>query len=1340
MTGESGLVHSPQEHHDPMILTFVDQAYDARAAARDAAEARRREELNRDDGRIKRFLRNIWMGENGIAGRYYFEKYKQEALERIQQEGDINALSGDAHRIRELAQSATISRFQSEYEEMIHEAAGERREELSGNSAFGEAMKGLIRRYASGSITSPEVLREEKNRILSTLGAEDRGLLSEGGVKIDNLAQIAETVRSAVEHGESLDNILNGMKIYTGESRAGVRTEAHLNKVDRAVERLQESKVGSLVSPESISMAAAIATGVARAGKGTLLRAIGVTAIPGVVGGVLAGIRENKRVKEERAVHAREVAQGGSFSREGRRGAIEETRYDTATAVHITESLTAIMSKEEIVSDDLQQLYQILADAETRVRLSDERRIDLISFSGIANVAVERFDLDLARARAKVLLGGRISDLPEAMRNDLGIQDGDTAEQAIARSTDVLLGIEDGMTARDKAFAKLKRRRVAAAAATGFASSFLVGAAAQEAAAFASANYDGLVEHLVSVKSPSEGGSQTILEGMFHGQDASVQVNTIETSDTYVSHGMGGYGGIIDLPSNYSLENNPDGTFTVISPDGSIFASNIALEADGSLSAATIDSLRSNGAIVVDATTTITDTESVTRNLTVDEYISHHNSFTTTVQRDFWYDNDTAVFDQNELRVHWAGDRGRGSDGSVMLSTAAMTADGSYHGSESTAWAERASAGSLKFAVSASIDSQNQVFMIDVMPDGSISIPPDHPAASLFSSDETGQVVFNGAYGEVVEIRETIDGIVHMSPLATMEGDNSVAAIPTQVTAATETTVPKFSITPPDIQQTIEVPAREVEGFGGPAIIMRRPLENIARRRSEYYSQYRYGDYALNGEYADQIETFSPTLRDNPRARLDIDKELSWYRRQLADSDPRYVSEMEGLINDIPEEQQVSDGLEMIVTIPVAAASEADNIYSTLQLLSRQDSENVAKTQVLLNVNWLNDAESDPKKVATIQKTLREIERAQSDFPGLRIAVIKRVYDRVGVEKTGGVIGYAARDLHAAASFLLWKYNQARQREGGGLADPIIQRYDADIRGMSRHAWREIQRKAQQYPQADILKGVTRLGTGSYRDFSGFGMVTEMSATLSALATREGRVHTGGANFGIKASTLAAVGGLGPVVHTGVGSDDVELGRRVAAARLGAVVSGRRDGYLYDYHTPSSSTDVIKLVNGSTIETDDTRFLRRYKSGDWWQSVWSGDNGVGSFNQGAGGYSPRDQDGVATGLTSERLTDETVKTLERNISEELSYASSDRDRARVLSLIFRDAPGAYTLENRNGQCVFTLTRDGRKYLKRYIKRDKRGRRYHIGDRRRHQLYGYTANGRRRSGALMAARK
>ena len=56
--------------------------------------------------------------------------------------------------------------------------------------------------------------------------------------------------------------------------------------------------------------------------------------------------------------------------------------------------------------------------------------------------------------------------------------------------------------------------------------------------------------------------------------------------------------------------------------------------------------------------------------------------------------------------------------------------------------------GSLKFAVSASIDNQDRVFMVDIAPDGSINIPPDSPAASLFSVDEHGQMEFNGAYGE----------------------------------------------------------------------------------------------------------------------------------------------------------------------------------------------------------------------------------------------------------------------------------------------------------------------------------------------------------------------------------------------------------------------------------------------------------------------------------------------------------------------------------------------------------------------------------------------------------------
>lgn len=1327
-------------NRDPMILTFVDQTHDAEVAARDAAETRWREKLN-EGGRFRRFLRGIWMGENGIAGRFYFEKYKREALDHIQQQGDVNALYGDEASLRTAAQAATISRFQSEYDEMIHDAAGERRQELAADSAFGQAMKQLIRRYASGEITSAEALKEERGRVLDELkeNGADADIIGEGKVRIDNLTQIAEAVKGAVEHGESIDRVMEGMKIYTGESRAGVRTEAHLGKIDRAIEKLQKSKIGSLAGPETVSLAAAVALGVAHAGKGTLLRAFGVTGIPGLIGGVFAGMRENKRVKEERALHARELAQGAISLNKGRRASMEKTRYETVTASHLVETLGEIPVGEDASPEDLQQMYQALADIETRIRLSDERNIDLVSFSGATDVAIERFELDLARAQAKVELGRRLGDLPEEFRRDLGIENTDTVDQALGRSTDALLSINSDIDAKDQAFAKLKRKRVAAAA-TGFATSFLIGVAAQEGLAFASSSYDGLLEHHLHGKNPSADGTQTLLEGIFHGQSASTQTNIIETSSTYLSHDIGGHSSLLDLPDNYELVKNQDGTVNIVSPDGTIFASDITFEPDGSLSDGAIDELRAKGALVADLSHTITETETTVVELTVSEYIEKHSSETTQVTRDFWYDNDTSLFDRNELRLHWAGDNGHSPDGSINLSTAAMSSDGSFHGANSTSWAEQAQNGTLKFAVSASVDSQNQVFMIDVAPDGSINIPADHPAAKLFSINADGQTEFHGGYGEVVEIHSNEDGVTHMAPLATIVGDNSISTISTEVETAIEKTVPKFSVTPPNIEQIIDIPGREVEGFGGPVVVPRRPLENIARRlRGGYYYRGGYGERLRASEYASQVEDFSPTLRSNPEAQLNLADEMDWYRSRLAERDGQaYVNEIDQLVNSSEELTNMPETTKMIVTIPVAAASEQDNIYETLRLYNHQDDEAKSRTVILLSVNWLDDAPNDPEKAENIRKTLAEIERARRDFPSLRIAAFEKTYDRQQVEQTGGVIGYVARDLMNVALFAI------KKRIDGGLWDEnndvIIMRNDADMKGFSRHGWREMLKAADGNPETDIFKGVTRFGVGRSSSYPGFGVIADAATTINTLSAARGEVHTGGANFAVQASTLAAVGGLGALVRTGAGSDDVEVGRRIQAARMGAIkalASGR--GYYYSRSGSGQGTNgrsILKQVGGANVDVDAERFIRKYMEGRWWQEVWGDGRSTSSFSSGPGGYAPRDSGQLSN--KPEKIDDAAIERIELNLMSELLF-SPEQDRRRVLSLIFRDTPGAYTLtEGANGELVgFTLTRAGRKAIRRYIKEDSAGRRWSFGERKRAQLYGYELGGRVRSGAMVA---
>jgi hypothetical protein len=713
------------------------------------------------------------------------------------------------------------------------------------------------------------------------------------------------------------------------------------------------------------------------------------------------------------------------------------------------------------------------------------------------------------------------------------------------------------------------------------------------------------------------------------------------------------------------------------------------------------------------------------QDLGIDEYLGHHQSELTNITRDFWYDNDTAsVSDNNELGLHWGS---QGNDGSIRLSISNMTDYGSYHGLDSTSWSDEAQGETLKFAVSASIDTQDRVFMVDIAPDGSIGIPPDSPAANLFSVDEYGQVEFNGAYGEVVAIQDVdADGITHVAPLATMEGNNSISTISTTVEVLTDKNVPNFQITPPPIE-TIVNTTQAVEGFGGPAVVLRRPLENIARRRPGYYNRYRYRN-GYEEQRESQLEDISPRLRRDSNANLELGEETARYKQWLTDTrGPDYVSQIEQGINNSTKLQQAPGDIDFVATIPVAAVSESENIYNTLSLFAQQDNADIEKSLILLNVNWLDEARSDPEKAANILRTMAEIDRARKDFPHLRIATIEREYNRESVERTGGVIGYVAQDLQSAA--LLWLQQQIENGKRSPSQDAVIQRYDADIRGMSKHAWRDIRRASSKYPETDIFKGVTRFGTGQYEKYPGFGITAEVVTTIDMLGARDGYIGTGGANFGVRASSLAAINGVGDVSsYSGAGSDDTGIGERMYRVR------GQSDGRV-----------VGRLVAGSTVDTDAQRLITAYMNGRQWQSVWNIDGQPGSFSDGSGAYIPRTAGQSSRQKRDEKLSNKSLKIFELNMSAALSYASPEH-RARALSLVFKNTPGAYTLEDTdNGKVKFELTKAGRQYVKRHLRGDKRsGPPYDLpfGTRKRKQLYGGQYEDSRGhghgSGALMSA--
>lgn len=1149
----------------PLTIAVVDQSRDINAAARDYVETRIREEnyeFAENHGKIRKLLHNIWRGENGIATPYVRNKYYEEG-KRIAKENGITSLYTDDKSLWEAATGATIDRFASEYDESIHLEAGERRKDLADDSPFGKSVKKLIENFAKGDsrLGDKKSFDEAKNRILRQLNqyGNGDGLIGEGDLKIDNIWEIAQAVKERIDHGESVDAVIQGMKIYSGESRSGVRTEAYQSKVDKVVEKVQSSRVGSLVRPGTIGLAAAVATGVWRVGKGSLVKALGVTVLPGGLTGVLSGVRECRRLGKERSVHSREMAQGGSFDNESRREEMDKYRYNTVSAEHLTNSLREFIDRDDPSPEELQKGYESLVEAASRTAMSDRERADFISYSSAENVEIERFDLDVAIAEAKVKLKGKLGELPEEFRRDLGIDKNDTISDAINKSTELMQSLSEDKNKKDQLFKRLRWKNTAKSAAIGFGSGLLASVAVQEVAALFTSGYDGLLERAIS--DDTKGGRQTVLDAIFHREGSSG--NTILSSDTYSSHSIGNGDGNVKLPDNYKFTYNDDGTANIIGPDNKLFAHNISFEANGSLSQSSQEYLQGKGVVIENLSSTVDGKELMSRDLSVNEYLDHYQSKTTNITRDFWYDNNTpGVSDGNELNLHWEE---RGADGSIRLSIADMTNDGSYYGYDSASWSDGVQNGSLKFAVSASIDNQDRVFMVDIAPDGSINIPPDSPAASLFSVDEHGHMEFNGAYGEVVSVQDVdSDGITHVAPMATMEGNNSITTIPTPVEVPTshisyetKMTFPPMEVSKPNV----------VEGFGLPLpwIVTRKPLERLNKKEDPFtYNYYGYGENrdlqwmrkwvsGMGGPRTRrQVEDASgkkhwveadgsPVVRSVERERNTIYN----YLNSEFSKNPEYKQKVASVMSSLGA---MSDNCRVSVNIP--AYMEVDNLDRLLsQYIDQTDNKGEALEQSLFEINILVNRKKGTPEDNSVKVIESFIEKYAKSHNGVRPVVH---YANVELDPEDANVGFARKLLtDAVLQRSLDRNNQSQSL--------YIESEDADLIEVDKRTVFNLISKLDKNPHLDVVRGVEGRMTSMIRDNAllltrRMAMETFLynvgqepfrnpkSPTWNSFCNRK---ITGGWNCGYSAEAYAMIGGY-ESVRAG---EDLAIGEKVSMMR-----------------------------------------------------------------------------------------------------------------------------------------------------------------------------------------------
>lgn len=1343
---------TPEQTHRERIsdIVVVDVSKDARDAARDRADARLSEELA-EGGRIRRFAKAIWKGN--LAKDYYRQKYIAQAHEHIEASQDVLVHEDGNERVRRAAMQATIDRFQSEYEEAIHEDAGESREILDDNSELTGAVKDLVREYAAGNLND-ESIEEEFTRVVAAYRehSDSNELKGEGIVQLHNIIEVAQQVRSAVVHGESLDAVMAEFGVVSGEARTGVRSEAKYSRVEGVIDKLQKSKIGRFVPPELITAGVSITASALRVGSTKALVAAGQTLLPGIGNGIASWLRERKRSKDDRTQHSREMAQGKEFAQGARRREeMEATRYETVEANELRDQLRHLISGEafdEHGNDALSAALDALTRTETLIRMSDQQNIDLISYSDVTAVAEERFELDLARAEVKVALRDRFDD---ATRRALGLSDDDVETLIEQRAGAIIEGIEEDMSEKDAAFVKLRRRRAAKAAATGVTVGLVFGMAAQEAFAIMSDTRAGVVDSALGMHNEPYSGDgrmhNTLLNGLIDGDHGSSTVHH-DPSSHFEKYDIGNNGKIM-LPDDYKLIDNGDHTISIIDPTGNPTISSLPVYENGGLTPDAKDMLRAHGMTIDN----ISHNVQHTRMVDVDQYINAEHNGTTHVARDLWYDNDTPkpVFDQNELGMSWGGEGSSGvtQNGDFSFTVAGMQADGSFHGDQNADWAQQAQEGNLKLAVSASKDTQAHAFMLDIKPNGEVIIPKDSPAAALFSN-ENGHAVFHGAYAETVQVTGHENGVTHIRPLATVVGENNPGKIP----LVTEVHHPGYKITPEGYTTTVET-SDFTEMAPTIPVEPRRSLEQVRRvapaapERSYYYSS-QYGSSAELERVLGEVEQHaSPRLVDNPDASLNLGEETEWYERSLRESrGDAYVDGITSVIRSSPELSRIENSLESIITIPVKASGkeEAEGIYDLLRTYAQQDPDSLSKNLILLHVNWPANVEGNPDDAARIQQTKDMIEQAKRDFPGLQVATIESRWS--DEQRAEGLIGHVADKMRDAALLSLRVAIAEGRMEAGH--DVQIIRNDADARGIHKNYLRSLQRAFRENGSTDVFTGTTRFDEQRAGDLPGMVLGQHFAQTVDILeSSRQGKIHTGGANFGVRASTLSAIA---PVLEKnpekGVGSDDVALGRVIAAsrARNKSYTAGSRQPRIrrfvrqrtpyYGSEAAFSDRKVAVRVAGAQIDTDSQRSEEVYLLGGNFHNTWDG-----NFDD--GGHRERGQgmDDPVLAEKREELKGDVNKQIEK-LQDDMNYtiriAGGPSNPAVRTALTFMFAGlkqgGDYSTGIgyvvRGGKVEFTP--DGRRFLANRIDRDARGRFDQLGSRLSRQLYGQVSSRSTRS--------
>jgi hypothetical protein len=692
---------------------------------------------------------------------YYRHESISKARRKVTQDNIFGAegeLSEDEQRSHHQAETQAIAQ-RLEYATKLKEG---HTESAQRNTNITQQTKDLINKFATGTISEKDLgerVRGLKQDIQRELMPTERAIA-------DNMLAVAKRAKQALENGEEITQILSEIKIFIGNTPETIHTNPQLNTLDKLIEKAQRSYIGRFVNETTIASAISLTYSILRSVSTETLQSyafrFGSFGLSAGVSSVVAGLRENTFLKNERSQNTRDKIQGrANIGETPRRDELDQTIYESESATDITQrldALTTIIKSGSATTDQIDSLRVLLGEIKERSRLGITRRIDLISYSSPLTKEREQTNLMKARAEATV-----------AVRSVTQETSQDVIDQ---RVNEIIQDILEDIEEKDQLFSQIKSNKVSKAVLRGLISGIIVGATIQEIGTLFN-HTEGVIKGIIN-RERIEGNNPTYTPVQYlirylSGRLPSQQNGHFHTEIFGTNK--------ISLPDYMKIVRNGNHGEVFI---GGKNIGEVTFNSNNTLTPQSIAMLHTHGVNVslTDHTTTSTIREKVSGAQPTATHASQEATSNTPlpgtirIHRTWFNDNSPKKSILNELKLDYGGVNGSGIDanGNIQFYVGGMTDKGSFVGTQYTAVHSMIEKGQISIFISATKGTQNDVFKLAVNSNGYVTIPKGSEVSTLFSV-VNGHAQFNGAYVEVGGVQGTLqDGSVNTDIFATIAG------------------------------------------------------------------------------------------------------------------------------------------------------------------------------------------------------------------------------------------------------------------------------------------------------------------------------------------------------------------------------------------------------------------------------------------------------------------------------------------------------------------------------------------------------------------------------------------